>query len=184
MLLSNLTKLEPIAAQLLALQVEDRPFYSFLSPQDLQAALSGLDADPSQPDYEERRRTVELATQRLADSMHAAPQERLPALSKLIRAFEEGAAVATSAASGTDMRSRIAEKESSGEARPVEMDADGRPQVRRRSNCDFLASVFANVTVVRCRNSVYFADHSFRVDANSLRCLSRAWTRSSATHTR
>ena len=36
MLLSNLTKFEPIAARLLNLEVEDRPFFSYLSPLDLQ----------------------------------------------------------------------------------------------------------------------------------------------------
>ena len=46
MLLSNLTKFESIASRLLTMEVEDRPFYSFLSPLDLQVALRGLDADP------------------------------------------------------------------------------------------------------------------------------------------
>ena len=84
MLLSNLTKFESIASRLLALQVEDRPFYSFLSPLDLQVALSGLDADASQPDYEEKKKAVEAASKRLADSMHANATEKLPALIKLL----------------------------------------------------------------------------------------------------
>ena len=147
MLLSNLTKFESIASRLLALQVEDRPFYSFLSPLDLQVALSGLDADASQPDYEEKKKAVEAASKRLADSMHANATEKLPALIKLLRAFEEGATVETSRASDADMRKRIeaARKE---QDQPVEMGADGRPQIRRKSTCNFLASVFANVTVL------------------------------------
>lgn len=150
MLLSNLTKLEPVSTKLLDLVVEDRPFYTFLSPQDLQASLSGLNADPSQPDFEEKRAALESATKRLAHSMQSTRKEQLPALSKLLRAFEEGAAVESSAASGADLKSRLSNMQGAGDesSRTVELDAAGRPQVRRRSNCNFLASVFANVTVV------------------------------------
>lgn len=148
MLLSNLTKFEPVCARLLDMVVEDRPFYSFLSPLDLQLSLSGLDADPSQPDYEERRRATAEATERLSQSVRAADAVKFPALVKLIRAFEEGASVESSSASASDMRARVAATKRDNEGRPVEMGADGRPEVRRKSNCNFLASVFANVTVL------------------------------------
>ena len=148
MLLSNLTKFEPVCARLLGLEVEDRPFYSFLSPLDLQLSLSGMDADPDDPDYEERKRVTAEATERLSKSVRAADAVKMPALVKLLRAFEEGASVETSSASASDMRARIAETKKDADERPVDIGADGRPQVRRKSNCNFLASVFANVTVL------------------------------------
>lgn len=152
MLLSNLTKFESIASHLLTMEVEDRPFYSFLSPLDLQVALRGLDADPSKPDYEEQKQAVEAASKRLANSMHANETAKVPALVKLLRAFEEGATVETSRSSDADMRARIeaAKKEAAtaSEAKPVDMGPDGRPRIQRKSTCNFLASVFANVTVL------------------------------------
>ncbi|WFD20191.1 Protein hgh1 [Malassezia caprae] len=149
MLLSNLTKFDAISSRLLDLEVEDRPFYSFLSPLDLQVSLSGMEADPSQPDYEEKKAAAEAATKRIAESMHADQTGKVPALVKLIRAFEEGATVESSSASGANMRSRIesAKKEAESD-KPVEMDSNGRPVLKRRSTCNFLASVFANVTVL------------------------------------
>ena len=146
MLLSNLTKFEPIAARLLNLEVEDRPFFSYLSPLDLQISVSGMSADPSEPNYEERKRASAAATKRIAASVNAEPAASLPALVKLIRAFEEGATVESSFASGADMRARVEATRS--EDKPVEMDDSGRPHVRRRSHCNFLASVFANVSVL------------------------------------
>ena len=146
MLLSNLTKFEPIAARLLNLEVEDRPFFSYLSPLDLQISVSGMSADPSEPNYEERKRASEAATKRIAASVNVEPAASLPALVKLIRAFEEGATVESSFASGADMRARVEATRS--EDKPVEMDDSGRPHVRRRSHCNFLASVFANVSVL------------------------------------
>ncbi|KAL4402172.1 Protein Hgh1 [Malassezia pachydermatis] len=149
MLLSNLTKFDAISARLLELEVEDRPFYSFLSPLDLQMSLNGMDADPSEPDYEEKKKKAEEATKRIADSMHADAKAKLPALVKLLRAFEEGATVESSSASGANMRNRIeASKKDTASDQPVQIGADGRPQVKRRANCNFLASVFANVTVL------------------------------------
>lgn len=148
MLLSNLTKFEPIAMRLLNLQVEDRPFYSFLSPLDLQIALSGMEADPSNPEFEQHKKAAEEASRRLANSMHAGSKEKLPALVKLLRAFEEGATVETSRASNADMRARIEAAKKEGDAKPVEIDENGRPKIKRKSNCNFLASVFANVAVL------------------------------------
>lgn len=149
MLLSNLTKFDAVSARLLDLEVEDRPFYSFLSPLDLQVSLRGMEADPSQPDYEETKAAAEAATKRIAESMHADRTGKMPALVKLLRAFEEGATVESSTASGTNMRSRIEASKKEGESvQPVEMDSNGRPVLKRRSTCNFLASVFANVTVL------------------------------------
>ncbi|WFD31625.1 Protein hgh1 [Malassezia sp. CBS 17886] len=151
MLLSNLTKFDAAGARLLDLTVEDRPFYSFLSPQDLQLSLGGMDADPTEPDYEEKKRASQAAAERLASSMRDAPPAKLPALVKLLRAFEEGATVESSTASGADMRARVAESKQAAadaDSDPVAMGADGRPSVNRKSNCNFLASVFANVSVI------------------------------------
>lgn len=170
MLLSNLSKFENVSARLLALEVEDRPFYSFLSPLDLQVSLSGMDADPSAPDYEERKQKAEEATKRIAESMHAdTPVQKVPALVKLLRAFEEGASVESSSASGAHMRERIEaarkEKESATD-KPVQIGADGRPQVKRRANCNFLASVFANTTVLP-RGRQFFVTPMAGADAQS-----------------
>lgn len=121
MLLSNLTKFEPVCARLLGLEVEDRPFYSFLSPLDLQLSLSGMDADPDDPDYEERKRVTAEATERLSKSVRAADAVKMPALVKLLRAFEEGASVETSSASASDMRARIAETKKDADERPVDL---------------------------------------------------------------
>ncbi|WFD44039.1 Protein hgh1 [Malassezia psittaci] len=148
MLLSNLTKFEPIAARLLTLNVEDRPFYSFLSPMDLQVSLSGMDADPSDPDYEEKKRLTAEATERLSKSVRMKQAVSMPALLTLLRAFEEGASVESSKASAIDMRAHAAESQASPNERPVGIDAKGRPEIRRKSTCNFLASVFANLTVL------------------------------------
>lgn len=148
MLLSNLTKFEPVCARLLNLEVEDRPFYSFLSPLDLQLSLSGMDADPNDPDYEERKRITAEATERLSKSVRVTEAVKMPALIKLLRAFEEGASVESSSASASNMRERIADTKRDVDERPVDVNAQGRPEVRRKSNCNFLASVFANVTVL------------------------------------
>ncbi|WFC99576.1 Protein hgh1 [Malassezia yamatoensis] len=139
---------EPIAARLLTLNVEDRPFYSFLSPMDLQVSLSGMDADPSDPDYEEKKRLTAQATERLSKSVRMKQAVSMPALLTLLRAFEEGASVESSKSSATDMRAHAAESLASPNERPVGLDAEGRPEIRRKSNCNFLASVFANLTVL------------------------------------
>lgn len=148
MLLSNLTKFEPVCARLLDLVVEDRPFYSFLSPLDLQLSLSGMDADPNDKDYEERKRISAEATERLSRSVRVSEAVKLPALLKLMRAFEEGASVESSSASASNMRQHVEDTKRDAGERPVDMDAEGRPRVRRKANCNFLASVFANATVL------------------------------------
>ncbi|WFD33236.1 Protein hgh1 [Malassezia cuniculi] len=148
MLLSNLTKYEPVVTRLLDAKVSDRPFYSFFSPTDLQLSMKGLDADPSAPDYEEQRAKVTEAAARLAKSMQQPEAKEVPAMYKLIRAFEEGATVETSASSGANMRERAEAQKAEAGAKPLEVDGQGRPHVRRRSDCNFLASVFANVSVI------------------------------------
>ena len=147
MLLSNLTKYEPVVARLLDAKVSDRPFYSYFSPADLQLSLSGLDADPSAPDFEEKRAKFAAAASRLTESMQHSEAKQVPAMYKLIRAFEEGATVETAESSGSNMRERADAQRSESDSKPIEVDEKGRPQVRRRSNCNFLASVLANVSV-------------------------------------
>lgn len=147
MVLSNLTKAEPVAVRLLETTVKDRPFYSYFSPADLQLSLSGFDADPNAPDFEEQRAKFNEATARLTKSLQQAEAKDVPAMYKLIRAFEEGATVETSESSGAKMRER-ANAQRADSDKPVDVDQYGRPVVRRRSDCNFLASVFANITVI------------------------------------
>ncbi|PKI84050.1 Protein hgh1 [Malassezia vespertilionis] len=162
-LVSNLTKYEPVCTRLLDLQVEDRPFYSFFSPNDLQLSLGGLDADPSDPQFEQKKAAFTAASQRLSSSVKTTEQVKVPALVKLLRAFEEGASVESSDASGSNMRERVEATQGESGSRPLALDEHGRPYVRRKSHCNFLASVFANVTVLS-RGREFFVQPIFGTD--------------------
>ncbi len=157
MLLSNLTKFEPIAATLLTLQVQAAPFYNFMPTSTMNAMLNGLDADPSAPDYAETKRKADEARARIQQQLkeqEKRSQEQVPALSRLLDAFEEGSTVDSNESALESMKRKVQaaqraqESEASGSQGP-ELGPDGRPaKMKRKSNCNFLASVFANVTLV------------------------------------
>lgn len=165
MLLSNLTKLESVGATLLSLQLPSRPLHSFMSSQDAQATVEAMDAEPDDPEFDAKKARAERHSQRLRELAEQGDQH-VPAMSLLIDAFEEGADVAggqSQAATIEEMRSRAREiqqqqqqqQDDSGpeEAGPgkssgPQLGPDGRPVIKRKSNCNFLASVFANVTTV------------------------------------
>lgn len=163
MLLSNLTKLESIAAILIDLKLTSQPFYNFLSAQDAEASIDAMDVEPTDPEYEAKKAKAEEHAKRLAEKAKRAVEEEVPALSKLLDAFEEGAEnVAGRNAQATieEMRSRArdAQQQDSNAAggsggqqqddERVRRGPDGRPIIKRKTNCNFLASVFANVTTV------------------------------------
>ncbi|CAD6887127.1 unnamed protein product [Tilletia controversa] len=196
MLLSNLTKVEAVASQLLNLKVPFTNYYSFqpasssttannntaaedddMDPQQAaeQAALL-MDADPSQANYEELRTQAEAYAKKVKEKFSRAQSqtqpsppsttttattvtasaEKVPAMHKLLNAFDEGATVASGKGTADPstleaMRARVLEvaKESAAAAgaRGGKKDVS-RPVVARKTNCNFLASVFANVTVL------------------------------------
>lgn len=159
MLLSNLTKLESIAAILIDLKLTSQPFYNFMSTQDAEATIDAMDVEPTDPEYEAKKARAEEHARRLTEKAKRAVEEEVPALSKLLDAFEEGAEnVAGRSAQATieEMRSRARDVQQqdgssasgSGQQDEVRRGPDGRPLVKRKTNCNFLASVFANVTTV------------------------------------
>lgn len=155
MLLSNLTKLESVGATLLSLQVPTKPLYSFMSSQDAKATMEAMSVEPDDPDFDSKKRRAEQHAERLR-SLAEQGEQQAPALQLLLDAFEEGADVAggkSQAATIDEMRNRAREIQQEG-ASPEEapLGPDGRPIVKRKSNCSFLASVFANVTTVRLSN--------------------------------
>lgn len=150
MLLSNLTKLESICGTLLSLSVPARPFYNFFSAEDAQASLAGLDADPSSPDFEQRRREAAIHAAAISEATQKA-EEKVPAMARLLDAFEEGAAVENQGSGIEAMRKRALEVQEAQDEQKKEEQSESsaqRPQIKRKANCNFLASVFANVTVV------------------------------------
>lgn len=154
MLLSNLTKLESVSATLLSLRLPSRPFYSFMKSDDANAAMEAMEAEPDDPKYAEKKRKAEVHNKRLREILERG-EEEVPAMSKLLDAFEEGAEVGggkSEAATIEEMRSRAREvqqrgDEENGESKTA-VGPDGRPIVKRKTNCNFLASVFANITVI------------------------------------
>jgi predicted nucleic acid-binding Zn ribbon protein len=153
MLLSNLTKLESVGATLLSLRLPSRPFYSFMSTEDANAAMDAMEAEPDDPQYEEKKRKAEQHSLKLKEIAEKG-EEEVPALSKLLDAFEEGAEVGGSqsqSATIEEMRTRAREVQQENgdeEANRTQIGSDGRPVIRRKTNCNFLASVFANLTVI------------------------------------
>lgn len=153
MLLSNLTKLESVGSTLLSLRLPSRPFYSFMSTEDANAAMDAMEAEPDDPHYEEMKRRAEQHSLKLKEIAEKG-EEEVPALSKLLDAFEEGAEVGGSqsqSATIEEMRTRAREvqQESQDDDRKrMQMGSDGRPIIKRKTNCNFLASVFANLTVI------------------------------------
>lgn len=154
MLLSNLTKLESISSLLLSLKVKARPFHTFMSSKNAQLLMDGMDADPDSPDYEDQKRLARSQEAKIIQE--AKKQEELvPAMTRLLDAFEEGATSENqqfdTKGGLEEMRKRALESQKrklekdDGE---LEKDGNGRPKIKRKSNCNFLASVFANVTVV------------------------------------
>lgn len=154
MLLSNLTQDDKVSGDLLNLQVKQAPFYQFVKQDDLQSLMSGMDADPSAPDFEAKKAELQERASRLAAQARQREEESkrlVPALNRLLDAFEEGAAVASNASSLEEMKARAekAQREATnGEAPKPAIGPDGRPKVERKSNCNFLASVFANISII------------------------------------
>ncbi|UZJ51862.1 hypothetical protein CBS101457_001182 [Exobasidium rhododendri] len=152
MLLSNLTKLESVGAILLTLRLPSRPFYSFMSSEDANAAIDAMETEVDDPEYEEKKRKAEAHNLKLKE-LAAKGEEDVPAMSKLLDAFEEGADVGggkSEAATIEEMRNRAKEIQQQGEEEKakVQVGADGRPIIKRKTNCNFLASVFANLTII------------------------------------
>lgn len=157
MLLSNLTKLESIGAILLSLQLSSRPYYSFMSSKDANAAMEAMEAEPEDPRYAEKKAKAERHTIRLKEIAERG-EEQVPALSKLLDAFEEGAEVGGSTSQSAtieEMRNKARMIQQQGQdedddanGKKIQFGADGRPIIKRKTNCNFLASVFANLTVI------------------------------------
>jgi len=121
--------------------------------------MNGMDADPSSPDYEQKREAARLHEERITKQA-AKQEEMVPAMTRLLDAFEEGATAESQNSSSKggleEMKKRALEaqkrkEEMKGQEEEVEKDENGRPRIKRKSNCNFLASVFANVTVVSSR---------------------------------
>jgi predicted nucleic acid-binding Zn ribbon protein len=152
MLLSNLTKLESVGAILLTLRLPSRPFYSFMSSEDANAAIDAMETEIDDPQYEEKKRKAEAHNTKLKEIAERG-EEDVPAMSKLLDAFEEGAEVGggkSETATIEEMRNRAREvQQQDGEEKAkVQIGADGRPIIKRKTNCNFLASVFANLTII------------------------------------
>jgi predicted nucleic acid-binding Zn ribbon protein len=154
MLLSNLTKLESVGATLLSLRLTSRPFYSFMSSEDANAAIDAMEAEPDDPQYEEKKRKADLHSLKLKEIAEKG-EEEVPALSKLLDAFEEGAEVGgnqsqSDTIEGMRNRAREIQQEQGdeGSKKETQIGSDGRPIIKRKTNCNFLASVFANLTVI------------------------------------
>ncbi|SNX83463.1 uncharacterized protein MEPE_02170 [Melanopsichium pennsylvanicum] len=151
MLLSNITKLESISAILLDLQVQARPFYSFMASEDMEGALNGMDVEPNDPEYAKKKETAQVYAKKVAEKAKKM-DEMVPAMARLLDAFEEGATVASQGSDLAAMKQRAKDAatkaESEQEADKVERGPDGRPRIKRKTNCNFLASVFANATVL------------------------------------
>lgn len=151
MLLSNLTKLESICAILLDLQVQARPFYSFMASEEMEGALNGMDVELNDPEYAAKKAKADEYAKKLAEQAKKM-EEKVPAMARLLDAFEEGATVASQGSDLEAMKQRAkdaaAKAETEEEPDKVERGPDGRPRIKRKTNCNFLASVFANVTVL------------------------------------
>lgn len=159
MLLSNLTKLESVGATLISLALPSRPLYEFMSSTDVEASLDAMSAEPDDPEYEAKKQRAQLHSQRLKRELdEQANKADVPALNLLLDAFEEGADVASArsqAATIEQMRTRAREIQQGGQTEDKSAKDDdtassssGRPNIKRKSNCNFLASVFANVTII------------------------------------
>ncbi|KAE8214603.1 hypothetical protein CF327_g1982 [Tilletia walkeri] len=184
MLLSNLTKVEAVASLVLDLQVPTTNYYSFqaasssnnveddMDPQEAaEQAARLMDADPSAPNYEELRAEAEAYAKKIKQKFDRAQAQtqkassdtaaeetakagKIPAMHKLLTAFDEGATVASGKGTADPstleaMRARVLEvaKQTSADSGNRKQGAS-RPVVVRKTNCNFLASVFANVTVL------------------------------------
>jgi hypothetical protein len=135
MLLSNLTKLESIGARLLALRVSNISLHA----QPADSLLAGIDADPSSPSYEAERAAALLA----AEEMRG---QSVPALARLLDAFEQGAMVKGNSGVEEIRKRALAAQQVGDEAEQQSNRQEAKKE--RKSNCHFLSSVFANITVV------------------------------------
>jgi hypothetical protein len=135
MLLSNLTKLESIGARLLALRVSNISLHA----QPADSLLAGIDADPSSASYEAERAAALLA----AEEMRG---QSVPALARLLDAFEQGAMVKGNSGVEEIRKRALAAQQVGDEAEQQSNRQEAKKE--RKSNCHFLSSVFANITVV------------------------------------
>lgn len=153
MLLSNLTKLESICAHLLDLQVPARPIHSLNPSQEMDEALSGMDVEADDPEFVRKKADLDAYAKRLAEQL-AKPEEQVPAMARLLDAFEEGATAESQGGSLEALKKRaqrvVTEASDSADdaISGLEKGPDGRPSIKRKTNCNFLASVFANTTVL------------------------------------
>lgn len=125
-----------------------------MSSKNAQLLIDGMDADPDSPDYENQKRLAKLQEAKIIQEAKR-EEELVPAMTRLLDAFEEGATSENqqfdTKGGLEEMRKRALEtqkrklEKDDGE---LEKSEDGRPKIKRKSNCNFLASVFANVTVV------------------------------------
>lgn len=129
-----------------------------MSSKNAESLINGMDADPDSPDYENQKRLAKLQEAKIMEE--AKKQEELvPAMTRLLDAFEEGATSENqqfdTKGGLEEMRKRALESQKrkleEKDDREAEKDENGRPKIKRKSNCNFLASVFANVTVVSNR---------------------------------
>lgn len=100
------------------------------------ALLAGIDADPSSETYEAERAAAAKAAASIAG-------QDVPALARLLDAFEEGAMVKGGSGVEEIRRRALAAQKAGSEG---ETKTPGK--IERKSMCHFLSSVFANVTVV------------------------------------
>ncbi len=151
MLLSNLTKLESICAILLDLKVQARPFYSFMASEEMEGALNGMDVEPNDPEFAAKKAKADEYAKKVAEQAKKM-DEKVPAMARLLDAFEEGATVESQGSDLEAMKKRVqdaaTQADSEKEEEKVERGPDGRPRIKRKTNCNFLASVFANATVL------------------------------------
>lgn len=152
MLLSNLTKLESICAILLDLQVQARPFYTLNPSREMENALAGMEVEANDPEFARKKAEADAYARKLAEDAKKT-QEKVPAMARLLDAFEEGATVSTQGGGLEAMKKRAQDVAAEGgqgadAAAHIEKGPDGRPRIKRKTNCNFLASVFANSTVL------------------------------------
>lgn len=102
----------------------------------------------------------QLVEMKVPGSSIGMPDEELTALELLLAAFDQGATVKASASSAAleEMKKKAGSAISSGDAAAAEQAMKSGPDAgaaakdeERKSHCNFLASVFANVTVVSRR---------------------------------
>ncbi|KAK0527643.1 Protein hgh1 [Tilletia horrida] len=142
-----------------------------IDPQEAaEQAARLMDADPSAPNYDELRAEAEAYAKRIKEKFDQAQSQtqssnptapaqannaadKVSAMQKLLAAFDEGATVASGKGTADPdsleaMKARVLEVAKETSAASSRKDGASRPAVTRKTNCNFLASVFANVTVL------------------------------------